>query len=235
MKLILIFCIFIFLLNFLFVSSQNIPCCNTDNVQSILTNSSYHSITFNSFGIHSSGFNLYCEKSSFIVENQKIYFSGGDIRIAYPNSFDTSLQVGIAGSELGSIIDLGTLDNIEKRYNIAPSVPVGSIFSSISFRYNQPSIMCNTASGYDYQTCIMKDEFNALYNPNPRSSQIMKLTLGNIYMLRIYDQNSNKTLLVAKFKVINLTKTQATIEYQPFLVDFKRRQCNSLNQLKFLN
>jgi hypothetical protein len=125
----------------------------------------------------------------------------------YQNNF----SVGVEGGRQGNIIDLGTPEELQKRYGYEETVGKGQGFASIRVRNGKAMIL----KDYRAQTWQEISESNLLFQKPEKSLAATPTKLGHVYLLRITDRYNKDFELLAKILVIAyLPDESVTLRWQ---------------------
>ena len=112
-----------------------------------------------------------------------------------------SFSVGIEGAKQGRIIDLGTPDELQKKYGYAETVGKGQGFASIQLQSGKFFILKErkpTSRTTELQELF---EGNELFTES-KSIDSIAVKLGNVYLLRLIDARNKSFERIIKFLVI---------------------------------
>jgi hypothetical protein len=122
------------------------------------------------------------------------------------NGFST----GVEGGRQGWILDLGTAEELQKRYGYQETVTPGQGFASIAVVDGRLSILKDYRSGSLQDLDAAKSLFDS-----PSSIASVPVKLNHIYVLRIADTNDKLYEQLAKFVVLAFVPDQSvTIRWE---------------------
>ncbi len=135
-----------------------------------------------------------------VIEYYGVYNQGSDIDFnAYqPGNF----TVGIEGSRVGRIMDIGSAVSLQQYYNYSETVGSGQGYASIYRQNNQVYILKSYQTNPRTVQPIIGS--NMLFNQGIMEAGAI-IQLGHIYLIRITDLNDQSFELVAKLLVIAFT------------------------------
>ncbi|MGI8654194.1 MAG: hypothetical protein ACR2LC_03130 [Pyrinomonadaceae bacterium] len=117
------------------------------------------------------------------------------------NSYNKGeLSVGVQGGELGTIVDLGTADDLKARYGYEEYVGKGQGFASLRMEHDRLVILKERKS----QTVQDIAESTQLFAKG-MSSAHAPIKLGHIYVMRLTDYHDKSFQLLVKLVVIAYT------------------------------
>ena len=127
------------------------------------------------------------------------------------NSYKSgSFTVGIEGGRLGSIIDLGTAEDLMKKYGYQETVGKGQGFASLRIENSKLVILKDRRAG----TVRELDEARGLLEAS-RKEGAATVRLGHIYLVRLRDTHDKAFNLTAKLIVVDYRPNQSvTIRWQ---------------------
>ncbi|HUR97775.1 MAG TPA: hypothetical protein VMZ26_06850 [Pyrinomonadaceae bacterium] len=127
------------------------------------------------------------------------------------NSYSAdAFKVGVEGGREGVILDLGTPEELMKKYGYTETVGQGQGFASIDVKNGKALIL------KDYRTGKLQDlsESAALFHVADKTSSAA-VRLGHVYLVRITDKNDKGFEMFAKFLVVaHVPNESATIRWQ---------------------
>ncbi|UJR11669.1 hypothetical protein I4U23_015850 [Adineta vaga] len=112
----------------------------------------------------------------------------------YKGNFTTAIE----GGRLGTIIDLGTPDELQRKYKYSETVGKGQGYASIRRENKTLFILKSSGSVRTFQSM---DESRALFH-EPKSSATIPIKLEHIYALRIVDRYDMTFERVVKMFVV---------------------------------
>lgn len=116
------------------------------------------------------------------------------------NSYvSNGFQVGVQGGEQGIIIDLGGEIDLQKRYGYASTVG-GNGFASLNVQDGKVYFL----KDYKSRNLIPVDGTDILFHRSPDHSQT-QVSLGHIYILRVWDRHDEDMEIIAKLIVVAFT------------------------------
>ena len=109
--------------------------------------------------------------------------------ISFNSYKDNSLSVGIEGARQGRILDLGTPDQLQKKYGYSETVGKGQGFASIQIKSDKVFILKakNRVSRISELQELL--EAKELFQ-NSKSTDSIAVKLGSVYLLRLTDQRN---------------------------------------------
>ena len=108
-------------------------------------------------------------------------------------------QVAVEGARQGVLIDLGTPEDLRKRYGYSETVGNGQGFASIEIRDGKVVILRDHKTG---ERQAMAESTELFSNPTSRNSAAA-VKVGHIYLLRIIDQHDKNFEVIAKLLVLS--------------------------------
>ena len=114
------------------------------------------------------------------------------------NSYSmNALSVGVEGGRQGTILDLGTPEELKSRYGYSETVGGGQGFASIDVQNGKALIL------QDYGTGALKElaESAELFRA-PRAGASVPVQLGHVYLMRITDKDDRAFEMFAKVLVL---------------------------------
>jgi hypothetical protein len=118
--------------------------------------------------------------------------------IDFGNYLADGLSVGIQGGELSKIIDLGSADDLSKRYNYQETVGKGQGWASIHHQNGKLFIL----RSYRERTFQELNEANAVFQQSSVDLGRTPVKSGNIYLLRISDRHDKNFQILVKLLVL---------------------------------
>jgi len=112
--------------------------------------------------------------------------------------YNGGFSVGIEGGRVGTIIDLGSRGDLQKKYKYQETVGDGQGYASIHRTNKTLLILKDSHTNRTYQTM---DESAALFGETTSSSNVA-VKLGHVYALRIVDRFDHAFERVVKMLVI---------------------------------
>jgi hypothetical protein len=168
-----------------------------------------------------------------VMKDYTTYANGGEIE--YGCYQKDSFRVGFSGPQKGKIVDLGTADDLQKKYGYSETVGNGQGFASIHMKNNKilirkasenagrggtgstggtvPAVEYNEN---DFQPVKETEELFEVEEKKPRPPFLKDpVKLGHIYVLRITEKCKKDFELVVKLKVISHKPDESvTIRWQ---------------------
>ena len=130
------------------------------------------------------------------ISDWSVYNRHSDIDFnTYTNG---SFTVGIEGGEVGTIIDLGSTDDLQKKYKYRETVGNGQGFASIHRQNKTILILKNMPYDHSFQPM---EESIELFREG-RSGASVPVRLGHLYVLRITDHTTATFERIVKMLVI---------------------------------
>jgi hypothetical protein len=129
--------------------------------------------------------------------------------INFGNYYAEHFAVGIEGGRVGAIVDLGTADDLKKKYGYEETVGNGQGFASVHIK--------------DGKFVILKDQRSRVMQELQESAQLLAaasaakaaVKVGHIYVARIIDRNDADFQLLVKLLVIGYVPGESvTIRWQ---------------------
>ncbi|CAF1122272.1 unnamed protein product [Adineta steineri] len=144
-----------------------------------------------------------------IIINWAVYNRCNDLDF---NSYYTGyFTVGVGGGRAGTIIDLGSRDDLQKKYQYQETVGHGQGYASIH-RTNKTLLILKDS--YQNHTFQAMDESAALFR-DTSSSFSVRVILGHVYALRIIDTYKHKSERVVKMLVLAYQPNESvTIQWE---------------------
>ena len=134
------------------------------------------------------------------------------------------LSTGVEGSRQGKIVDLGTADELKKKYGYEETVGQGQGFASITVMDGRPSILKDRRAG----TLQDLDEATTLLD-TPANSASAPIKLNHIYLVRVSDSSDKFYEQLAKIVVLSFVPDQSvTIRWE----QVARQKSSSVAALK---
>lgn len=135
------------------------------------------------------------------------------------NSYkENSFSVGIEGAKQGRIIDLGTPDELQKKYGYPETVGKGQGFASIQLQGGKIFILKDkkrTVRTAELQELTEADDLFQIKVENYKS---IPVKLGNIYLLRLTDERDKNFERIIKVLVTAYQPNESvTIRWQVIL------------------
>lgn len=109
-----------------------------------------------------------------------------------------SLSIGVEGARQGVIIDLGTPDELQKRYGYAETVGGGQAFASLRVKDRKIHVLLDRRA----HTSQEVSDTNLLFQKPSSDTKSMPAKLGQIYLVRLTDRNEKDFELLVKLLVI---------------------------------
>jgi len=109
-----------------------------------------------------------------------------------------SLSVGVEGSQLGRIIDLGTDDDLSKQYRYGQTIGKGQGFASIEFRDGKLVIMKDRKAGTRQELTQGASLFET-----GQSVASAEAKAGHVYLVRITDPYDKDFQIMVKLLVLS--------------------------------
>jgi hypothetical protein len=114
------------------------------------------------------------------------------------NSYSANaLSVGVEGGRQGTILDLGTPEELKSKYGYSETVSGGQGFASIDVQNGKALILKDHRTGALQELAESADLFRA---PRPVASVPVKL--GHVYLMRMTDTNDRAFEMFAKVLVL---------------------------------
>lgn len=131
--------------------------------------------------------------------------------ISFGSYKEGNFTVGVQGGQRGVIVDLGTPQELQRKYGYEETVSRGQGFASIRVHDGKVLIAQNRQA----KTSQELKEAAALYQLSPSSSSSAFVKLGHIYIMRLTDSNDKDFDLIVKLIVIAHTPDETvTIRWQ---------------------
>ena len=111
-----------------------------------------------------------------------------------PNAF----SVGIEGGREGVIIDIGTPDELKRKYGYSETVGGGQGFASIDVKNRTAFILKNNGTG---ELQAISESAQLFGKPSDRLAST-PVKLGHVYLIRITDRHDRSFEMLAKMLVI---------------------------------
>lgn len=111
--------------------------------------------------------------------------------------------VGIQGGEAGTIVDLGTAEELRQRFGYGDTVPGRQGFSSLHLD-GRRLLIRGPQGGEPFQPCPDADAVFAA-----GGGDHAPVALDHVYVLRITDRNDQDSELLAKLHVVGLVEGQS--------------------------
>lgn len=131
-----------------------------------------------------------------IISNFSVYNNRSDID--FNNYNNGSFSVGIEGSEVGTIIDLGSSEDLQKKYKYQETAGNGQGFASIHRKNKTILILKDKPYNHTFQPM---EESKELFREG-RSVASASVNLGHFYILRITDYTQAAFERIVKMLVI---------------------------------
>lgn len=127
------------------------------------------------------------------------------------NSYNTgAFTVGIEGARLGNIIDLGTAEDLKKKYGYQETLGQGQGFASLRMEGSRLVILKDRRTG----TVQELEEARELLEAS-RKGAAAAVRLGHIYLMRLTDGHDKTFNLIAKLIVVDYRPNESvTIRWQ---------------------
>lgn len=123
---------------------------------------------------------------------------------------ESSLTVGIEGGRNGTIIDLGSASELEKRYGYGETVGKGQGFASLRIENDKILILKDRPTRSE-QNLV---ESASLFAESKKSASA-SIKLGHIYLLRLVDRYDKNFERVVKLLIVAYTPNESvTIRWQ---------------------
>ncbi len=123
---------------------------------------------------------------------------------------ESSLTVGVEGGRSGTIIDLGSASELEKRYGYGETVGKGQGFASLRVENDRVLILKDRLTRSE-QNLV---ESESLFAESKKSASA-PIKLGHIYLLRLVDRYDKNFERVVKLLVVAYTPNESvTIRWQ---------------------
>jgi hypothetical protein len=122
-----------------------------------------------------------------------------DSEIDFNNYKNGSFSVGIQGGQVGTIINLGSSADLQKKYKYHETVGNGQGYASIHRKNSTLLILKGAAYNHTFQPMEESDE---LFREG-RSAASASITLGHLYVLRITGYNQPILERIVKMLVIS--------------------------------
>ena len=147
-----------------------------------------------------------------MFENWSVYNRRSDIDFNTYNSGNFS--VGIEGAEVGTIVDLGSSAELQKKYKYQETVGNGQGFASIH-RKNKTLLILK---GHSYNQSFQPMEESTQLFREGRSGATVPVRLGHLYALRITDHTDAVFERIVKMLVIAYQPSEmVTIRWEVLL------------------
>ena len=130
-----------------------------------------------------------------VIQDHEVRNVASDIELG--NYFEGEFSVGIEGGRLGSIIDLGTGDDLSERYRYEETVGGGQGFASIRFVDDELVILDDDG----LRTVQPLAEAAALFDAQTSGAHA-RVHLGHVYLVRLTDRHDAAFERVAKLLVV---------------------------------
>ncbi|HZT58630.1 MAG TPA: hypothetical protein VFA21_08400 [Pyrinomonadaceae bacterium] len=123
-----------------------------------------------------------------------------------------SFSVGIEGGRLGAIVDLGSADDLKRKYGFEETVNVGQGYASL--RRGEGGVVLVKGRGRGATAAQALAESPLLFDAG-KTSASAPVKLGDIYLIRLTDRRDKGFERVVKFKVVAYTPGESvTIRWQ---------------------
>lgn len=114
------------------------------------------------------------------------------------NSYSTNaLSVGVEGGREGTILDLGTPEELQSKYGYSETVGGGQGYASIGVHNGKALILKDSGTGALQELAESADLFRV-----PRPGASVPVRLGHVYLMRITDKNDRAFEMFAKALVL---------------------------------
>ncbi|MDQ3323200.1 MAG: hypothetical protein M3525_12335 [Acidobacteriota bacterium] len=134
--------------------------------------------------------------------------------IDFNNYNEGGLTVGIEGGRSGVIIDLGTAEELQKRYGYTETVGKGQGFASLRIENRKIIILKNRQTRNEPRTQQDLTESELLFAESKKSSYA-PVKLGHIYLMRLTDRDDKNFERIVKLIVIeSLPNEKVTLRWQ---------------------
>ncbi|CAF1204564.1 unnamed protein product [Adineta steineri] len=144
-----------------------------------------------------------------IIINWAVYNRCNDLD--FNNYYTGYFTVGVGSGRAGTIIDLGSRDDLQKKYEYQETVGHGQGYASIH-RTNKTLLILKDS--YRNHTFQAMDESAALFRDTSSSFSI-RVILGHVYALRITDTYKHKSERVVKMLVLAYQPNESvTIQWE---------------------
>jgi hypothetical protein len=145
-------------------------------------------------------------KSGMVVRDNVVY--NRDSHLAFNIYTKDSIRVGIQGGQRGSIVDLGSADELQSRYGYGETVGKSQGFASIHREAGKFLVL------KDYQTREFQPLVEgALLTRDVAGAEFAPVVVGHIYLIRIVEKEAE--VVCAKARVLSFTQGQSvTIRWE---------------------
>ncbi|CAF1456314.1 unnamed protein product [Rotaria magnacalcarata] len=144
-----------------------------------------------------------------IISDWSVYNRRSDIDFNHYKA--GSFSVGIEGSMVGTIIDLGSSADLQQKYKYQETVGGGQGFASIHRKNNTIVILKGASYNHTFQ---LMEESEELFREG-KSTASTSVKLGHVYLLRITDRNDAGFERIIKMLVISYTSSEwVTIRWE---------------------
>lgn len=126
-----------------------------------------------------------------------------DSSVVFGRYHEDAFTVGIQGGEAGTIVDLGTAEDLRQRFGYGDTVPGRQGFSSLHFD-GRRFLIRGPQGGEAFQPCPDADAVFAA-----GGGDHAPVALDHVYVLRITDRNDQDSELLAKLHVVGLVEGQS--------------------------
>ncbi len=143
-------------------------------------------------------------------------FQDGEVRnrcsdITYGSYRPDNFSVGVEGARQGIIIDLGTPDDLQRKYGYEETVGNGQGFASLRVKEGKVYVL------QDRRTKTLQElkESEQLFQTPTSAMGSLPVKLGYIYLLRLTDRYEKDFELIVKLLVVAYTPNESvTIRWQ---------------------
>ena len=143
-----------------------------------------------------------------MIQGGKVFNRCSDLN--FNGYLKNGLSTGVEGGRQGKIIDLGTADDLKKKYGYEDTVGQGQGFASITVMDGRPSIL----KDYRAQTLQDLEEAVSLLDA-PSNSASAPVKQNHIYLIRISDTTDKLYEQFAKIVVLSFVPDQSvTIRWE---------------------
>lgn len=123
-----------------------------------------------------------------------------------------SFTVGIEGGRLGQIIDLGTAEDLMKKYGYQETVGRGQGFASLRIENSKVVILKDLRTRAVQELEEGREFFDA---GRQKATAAVAVRLGHIYLVRLTDRHDKAFSLIAKLIVIDYRPNESvTVRWQ---------------------
>lgn len=135
-------------------------------------------------------------KPGGVFQNDEVRNRCSDIDF---NSYNSGhFTVGIEGSRQGNILDVGTADDLMKKYGYAETVGRGQGFASLRIEGSRIVIANDTKTG-----SVQELQGGTAFLQTGRKGAAAAVRLGHIYLVRLTDTNDKAFNRMAKLIVVD--------------------------------